>query len=223
MSAASTMALRVRRNGRVGDLAREILAVLEKPAKALSKTGQPLEDAVLEDLAREERNDTHARAHFERHVAAVIAMELVAVEAFLVIPEARAAEAVHRVHDGDEVLEEFRGDVFVRLVLARKLERHGEHRRAIERHPRRPVRLLEAASAGKRLGAVEHTDIVESKEAPGEELVPFEVLAIHPPREVDEELLEDALEKEPVPAPARPGHLVDPPASPRVHGRVHVA
>ena len=45
-------------------------------------------------------------------------VELVVVEAVLLVPQAGAAERVHRVGDGDEVLEELGGDVLVGRVLA---------------------------------------------------------------------------------------------------------
>ncbi len=88
---------------------------------------------------------------------------LVVVEAVLLVPEPGPAELVHRRGDADEVLEELRGDVGVRRVLARELERDREHRGAVERHPGRGVGLLQPPAPGQRLRAVEEADVVEAR------------------------------------------------------------
>jgi hypothetical protein len=42
---------------------------------------------------------------------------------------------------------------------------------------------------------VERTDVVESQEPAAEDVVAFGILAVEPPREVEQQFLEDALEK----------------------------
>ena len=49
--------------------------------------------------------------------------------------------------------------------------------------------------AGQPGRAVERADVVEAEEAAFEDVVAFGVLAVDPPREVDQQLLEDALEE----------------------------
>src|SRR4029077_13021770 len=71
--------------------------------------------------------------------------------------------------------------------------------------------------------AVEDADVVETEEPAGEEVLAFGVLAIHPPREVEQQLLKRPLEEQAIALPSRAGHLVDAPARPRVYGRVDVA
>ena len=67
-------------------------------------------------------------------------------------------------------------------------------------------------------------DVVEAEEAPLEHALPQTVLAIHPPREVDEELPEGALEELDVPLAAlRLLHAVLEEGRPRMHRRVDVA
>ena len=44
-------------------------------------------------------------------------------------------------------------------------------------------------------GTVEEADVVEPEEAPLEDVVPFGVLLVDPPREVDEHLVEHALQE----------------------------
>src|SRR3954466_6049172 len=49
-----------------------------------------------------------------------------------------------------------------------------------------------------------------------------EILAIHPPREVEQKLLKRPLEEEQIALLAALTNLVNPPARPRVDGRIHV-
>jgi hypothetical protein len=60
------------------------------------------------------------------------------------------AEAVHRVRDPDEVLEEPVRVLLVHLVVLGEDEGDLEHVLAVESHPGRPVGLLERASGRKR-------------------------------------------------------------------------
>src|SRR6186713_1266685 len=72
--------------------------------------------------------------------------------------------------------------------------------------------------------AIEHTDVVQTKETALEHVQPFRVFAIHPPREVDQQLVEDALEELAIAnATATFLDLVDTPRGPRMHGRIRVA
>ena len=113
------------------------------------------------------------------------------------------AEVVDGVRDVDEVLEELRGHALVGRVLARQLERDGEHVQAVHAHPARAVGLFEVSPAGQRRRAIEHPDVVEAEEATMEDVAPLGVLAVHPPREVQQELPEHGLEERAV-APAPP-------------------
>ena len=67
---------------------------------------------------------------------------------------------------------------------------------AVERHPRGAVGLLEVTAGRQRLRAVEDADVVEAEEAAGEEIVALRVLAVDPPGEVEQQLLERALEED---------------------------
>ena len=87
-------------------------------------------------------------------------------------------------------------------VLARELERDREHVQAVHPHPARAVGLLEVAAGRQRRAAVEDADVVEAEEAALEDVLALGVLAVHPPGEVEQQLVEDALE-EPAVAPRR--------------------
>ena len=206
----------------VRDVPGEIIPVFQEPAQAPAEAGKAFDDVPLEDLAGIERDQAHHRADFQRDVPAA-ELEPVVVEAVLLVPQSGPAEGVYRVGDPHEVLEELRGEILVDGILLCQLEGHRQHRRAVEGHPCRPVGLLQASSGRQGPGAVEDADVVETEETAGEDVLPLGVLAVHPPGEVEEKLLEDSRKKQAVPLAACPGHLVDPPRRPGVHGRIDVA
>ena len=206
----------------VADGLRQVGTVGQEPLHAPLEAGQGVDLVLLDDLAGDQRHEPHQRAHAQRDRAAVH-VELVVVEAVVVAPQAVAAQAVHGVGDGHEVLEELAGHVLVGGVVARQLERDGQHRAAVEGHPGRAVGLVELPAAGQRGRAVEHADVVEPQEPAGEHVPATAVLAVHPPGEVQQQLVEHALEEGRVARPGRTRLLVHAPAGPGVHRRVHVA
>ena len=122
------------------------------------------------------------------------------------------------------MLVELRRHLLTDGVVQRQLEGDLEHGLAVEGHPRRSVRLLEVSAGRQGSAAVEDTDVVEAQEAALEHVRAGRILAVHPPGEVDEELLENRLEELEIALTAqRLLATVDEPARPRVHGRVHVA
>ena len=105
-----------------------------------------------------------------------------------------------------------------------QLDGDAEHALGEERHPRRAVGLLEVAAGRQRRAAVEDADVVEAEEAALEHVAPGRVLAVDPPREVDEQLLEGALQPGDVALAALfELGLVDEQRRPGVHRRVDVA
>src|SRR3954452_11971097 len=110
------------------------------------------------------------------------------------------------------MLEELGRHILVDGVFARQLQRHREHGVAVEGHPRRAVGLLQVAARWQWLGAVEDANVVEAEKAPGEEVAAVRVLTVDPPGEIEQQLLEDALEEEAIAPTAGAGHLVDSPA-----------
>src|SRR5688572_31774502 len=102
---------------------------------------------------------------------------------------------VERRGDPDEVLEKLDRELLVRGLLLRQLERDLEHGLREERHPRGTICLLEIAARRQRLRAIEDADVVEAEEPALEDVVALAILAVHPPREVQEQLVEHPLEK----------------------------
>src|SRR4029077_20779459 len=85
------------------------------------------------------------------------------------------------------------------------------------------VGLLEGSAGRQRARTVEDADVVEPEEAATEESATVDVLAIDPPGEVEDALLEHAREERQVARTALRGHLVDAPRRPGVHRRIHVS
>ena len=75
----------------------------------------------------------------------------------------------------------------------------------------------------ERLAAIEHSDVVEAKEAASENILAPRVLAIDPPGEIDQQLLEGPRQEDLVALLGRSGRLVDLPDAPRMNGRIDVA
>src|SRR5262249_28466143 len=91
-------------------------------------------------------------------------------------------------------------------------------------HPAGAVRLLEGTTGRQWLAAIEDADVVQSEKTALEHVAPVGILAVDPPSEVQQELVEYALEERPVTgAPPLFLDLVDAPRRPRLHRGVDVA
>jgi hypothetical protein len=135
---------------------------------------------------------------------------------------------VDGVGDEQEVLEELGGDVLVDRLVAGQLQGNGQHVEAEHGHPARGVGLLELGAAGDGLRAVEDADVVEAQEPALEHVAPGGVLAVDPPGEVEQQLVEHLLEEVVVGAPFAPAgpvvgvDLEHSPGGPGVHRGVDI-
>src|SRR5258708_4306581 len=93
--------------------------------------------------------------------------------------------------DVDEVFEEFARDILVGRIFLREFERDGEHVEAIHAHPAGAVGLFEMATGWERRGAVEDSDIIETKKAALENVGAIGIFAIDPPGEVEKQLVKN--------------------------------
>ena len=84
---------------------------------------------------------------------------------------------------------------------------------------------VEISAAGQRLAAVEHADVVQPQEPALEDVAAVRVLAVDPPGEVQQQLVEDALQKRQVAGVAAllAVDLEYAPGGPGVHRRIDVA
>ena len=102
-------------------------------------------------------------------------------------------ELVHGGGDVVEVLDELEDHALVGPVVGGELDRELQHVLAEEGHPRRAVRLLEVAAGGQRGAAIEDADVVQAEKAALEHVLAEAVLAVDPPGEVQQELVEGRL------------------------------
>ena len=133
------------------------------------------------------------------------------------------ADAVHGIGNPHEMLDELEGDLLVHRVVFGQDQGDLQHALAVERHPGRPVRLLQRSARRQLRAAVEDADVVQPQEAAGEHVAPGGVLAVHPPVEVQHQPLERSFQEPQV----RPAQLllvlVEAERGPGVHRRIHVA
>src|SRR6188472_3159575 len=106
--------------------------------------------------------------------------------------------AGHRMRDVEEVFPELAGHVLVSRVVSRQFHGYRQHVQRVHRHPAGAVGLLEMATCRQRRTTVEYSDVVESQESALEHVHPLGVLAIHPPGEIQQQFVEDALEEDEV-------------------------
>ena len=97
------------------------------------------------------------------------------------------------------------------------------HALAVERHPGRPVRLLQRSARRKLRAPVEYADVVQSQKAPGEDVAPGGVLPVHPPVEVQHQPLKGPFQEPQVRPAQRLLVFVQPERGPGVHRGIHVA
>src|SRR5438128_1389783 len=119
------------------------------------------------------------------------------------------------------MLEELRSQALINLMLLRKLECYAHQVQAEHSHPPGGVALLEHNSCLELFTAVDHRDVVESQKAAFEDVVAFAVDFVHPPGKVDQQFVKALLQPIAIGVPAPDAiHVVDSPASPRVHRRI---
>ncbi len=167
-------------------------AISDKPFQPASEAGQPVQRVSFDALHSKQGNQSHERADLERDVSAVRTVNRVVEETVLGVPKAYAVatQVVDGVRNVNEVLKEFRGDVLVGWLGAGQFQSHGQHVQAVHTHPSRAVRLFQVAAGGQRRAAVKDADVVQPQEAAFENVVAVQILAVHPPGEVQHEFVE---------------------------------
>src|ERR1051326_972036 len=153
-------------------------------------------------------------------------MQSVVKEAVLLVPHTRTvvAEVIDGVGDVEEMLPELAGHIFVSRVVASQLQSDGQEIQSVHGHPASAISLLDVATAGQRIAAIEETDIVEAQESALEDVLPLDVFAVHPPGEIEQQLVKNAFEEGAIGlAMALLLDLVDTPGRPRMNRRIDVA
>ena len=188
----------------------------QEPAEPLGHRERAVQPLAVDDAARQHRDHRRDRPHLDRHRALGRAQPVVE-HAVGVVPQ---ADAVQRVADGGEVLEERLHQVHRGPVAAAVQDRgdRGHHGR-VARHPAGAVGLLEPSGDGQ-VRAVDRADVVQAHEPALEQVRALGVLAVDPPGEVDQQLVEHAGQEVQVVPAVEDEHLQ---RGPGVHRRVDVA
>src|SRR5258708_3169672 len=122
------------------------------------------------------------------------------------------------------MLEELRGNILVRHIVSGKLQGDLEHVQAEHRHPTCAIGLLQRISVRQNAVAIEHANVIKPQETTLEYVVAVLVLPVHPPCEVQKQLVENLLQELNV---ADTGLAtfdgVDAPGGPGMHQRVYVS
>ena len=128
------------------------------------------------------------------------------------------------MHNAKEVLEELCGDILVDGILASELKGDFHHVQAEHAHPACAITLLQCAAGWQRCAAVEDSDVVEAEKSSLEDVVVIRVLAVHPPGEVQHELVEEGFQESEVAlSPLLLLHFINPPSRPGEDRGIHVA
>src|SRR5437016_524670 len=111
------------------------------------------------------------------------------------------------------MLEEFRRNIFVDIILLCQLQSDAHQIQTVHRHPTGPVGLIDISAGRQRSAPIKYSDVIEAEEPALEDVASGSILAIDPPREIQHQLVEDALQKCKVPriirTPAAPVLAVD--------------
>ena len=178
---------------------------VEEPGEPLAELGVLRDHFPLEGRGGAEGQEADHRPDLQALRPAVGQAEDVVEEPVLLVPHPRVlAQVGHRRGDPEEVLDELQRHLAVVRVGHRQLDGDLQHVLAEQRHPGGAVRLLEIAAGGQRRVAVEDADVVEAEEAALEDVPPRAVLAVDPPGEVQQQLLEATLEPLPIALPRHP-------------------
>ncbi len=193
-----------------GEPRSELGSMRSQPLHAGHELGQLAHIGGTQDDTGGKRKQTDQRSHLQPCRATVRCRQDVVEEAILFVPETavRVVGIIHRGGDPQVLLEELGGHRLVRRVMACQLEGDLEHLERVEGHPRGAVGLFEVSAGGKRCAAIEHADVVQSEEPAAEDAVAVGILAVHPPRVVQRQLVEGLFEEAEVTLhraiPARP-------------------
>ena len=124
-------------------------------------------------------------------------MEQIVEETLLGIPHLIVvlADPIHGIRDPEEMLQEPESDVLIHGVVLRQNECDLQHVLAVERHPRRAIRLVEMTTCGKLGTAIEHPNIVQPEKSTGEDIPSLGILPVDPPVEIQHQALKGALQE----------------------------
>lgn len=93
------------------------------------------------------------------------------------------------------MLEELGRNILVGAAVLCQLQGNVEHAQTVKCHPSCTVCLLKNTSSRQGLGSVEEADIVQPEETTLKHVLAIGVLAVHPPREIQQKFLENTFKE----------------------------
>ena len=204
----------------------QIRPVLEEPRQPVPQPRQLAVQMLFQHMHREQRNQADDRANAHRHARAVGELQHVVEELVAFIPEAGVTRiaATDRLGDVQEMLEELHADIDEHVIRHRQFQRDAHQVERIRGHPCGAIRLVDTAARGQRRRAVEDADVVQPEETALKNVAAVGVLAVHPPREVQQQLMEHELQEVAIRlARNRSIDFINAPCRPCVNRRVGVA
>src|SRR6478609_11837876 len=122
------------------------------------------------------------------------------------------------------MLDKLECELVERRIGAREFHRDLSHVLAIQRHPGGAIRLFKVPAAGKGIAAIEDPNVVKAEEPSFKDILPKTVFPVDPPGEIEDQLVEDPLQKLDVTnAVLRLFQVVHEQGGPGMHWRVDVA
>src|SRR6202162_2909296 len=185
------------------------------------ESGQLVDVTLPKDLDGKQRNHADDRAGLEGLLSCWPA-QLIVVKTVLIVPKS-ATDGVYRVDDGHKMVEKLARYILVRGASLGQFECHGHHYATIKRHPCRSIRLFKFSAIRSRSRTVEHADVIQAEKTASEKVFPVGILAVHPPREIQKQLLKSTFEKIQVTLAPLRTDFVHAPGRPGVHRRIDVA
>ena len=122
----------------------------------------------LQRFDSEQRNQARPSNDLERDLVVVRQMQNVVEEFVFLVPQPDPAPPRLFIAPAicKKVLEEFRRDVLVGVVVLPKLERDSHEVERVHGHPAGSVRLIDVTAGRKRRAPIEDPDVVEPEKPP---------------------------------------------------------
>src|SRR6266581_4288284 len=181
----------------IGKTLQQFGSVVDEPAQAFGETAEFAQARPSADRNRREGHHTADRIRLDWEAPFIREPEDIEVIAVLLAPQAAlpVPDMIDHRADIHEVLEELGRDVLINRILLGEFQRDTQQIQTVHGHPAGAVGLFELPAAGQSGGAVEGADVVEPQESTLEDVVALGVLAIDPPGEIDQQLLEYPLQE----------------------------
>ena len=179
--------------------------MLPEPARPFYEDRQTLDHLRLDHGGGSQGEQANQGAHLQTDGVAIREAQHIVEKAIVFIPQLvrLLANAVHSRVDPQKMLVELAGYPLVARVVESQFQGQLQHHLRVESHPDRAIRLLQVAAGGQRRAAVKDADVVQPQKAALKDVMAVQILAVHPPGEIQHELVEGVRQKVEVALAAR--------------------